>query len=169
VSQLSFSQVGQNFPDLIGKTLKDATVTLPTDTKGKMTLIGIAYSQKSQADLQTWFQPVYTNFIEESKGSLFPTESYDINIYFVPMTAGINIGAGKIKDYLNKELDPELQKYVLLYEGEIKGYKEKLSLGAKDLPYFFLLDEQGKIVYQTSGSYSESKMDQILKKLDNED
>jgi hypothetical protein len=168
-SHVSFSQVGQDFPNLVGKTLKDATVTLPVDTKGKMTLIGIAYSQKSQSDLESWFQPIYTNFVEEHKGTLFPTDSYDINIYFVPMTAGLSVGSEKIKNYLNKELDPELQKYVLLYDGELKGYKDKLKLGAKDLPYFFLLDELGKIVYQTSGIYSEAKMDQIMKKLDAED
>jgi hypothetical protein len=168
-SHISFSQVGQDFPSLIGKTLKDATVNLPSDTKGKMTLLGLAYSQKSQGDLESWFQPIYTNFVEEHKGSLFPTDSYDINIYFVPMTKGLPVGADKIKDYLNKELDPELQKYVLLYDGELKEYKDKLKLGAKDLPYFFLLDEKGKIVYQTSGVYSEDKMNQIMKKLDAED
>jgi hypothetical protein len=168
-AQISYSQVGESFPDLTGKTLKDAVVTLPAATKGKMTLIGITYSQKSQGDLSSWFQPIYTNFIEESKGSLFPTDSYDINIYFVPMLAGINVGAEKVKNFLNKELDPELQKYVLLYEGEIKAYKDKLKFGAKDLPYFYLLDEGGKIVYQTSGVYSSDKLDQIIKKLDNED
>jgi hypothetical protein len=165
---LAHAQVGQDFPNLTGKTLKDASVTIPTDTKGKMTLIGLAYSQKSQGDLASWFQPIYTNFIEESKGSLFPTDNYDINIYFVPMLTGI-VGADKVKNYLNKELDPVLQKYVLLYEGEIKEYKEKLKFGAKDLPYFFLLDEKGKIIYLTSGIYSEDKLNQILKKLDSED
>ena len=36
----------------------------------------------------------------------------------------------------------------------------------KNLPYFFVLDEEGKIVYATSGLYSEKKMSNIEEILD---
>ena len=165
-----FSQTGQIFPDLSGKTLNSETVVLPKDTKGKMTLIGISYSQKSEDELTSWFQPIYTNFIEKVKGNLFPTDNYDINIYLVPMLVGINKNGGdQLRKYLKSQLDPELQKYVLIYEGELKPYKDKLKFGAKDTPYFYLLDEEGKIVYQTSGAYSNEKLNKILEILDKEE
>ena len=167
---LCFSQSGQFFPDLTGKTLTNATVTLPKDSKGKMTLIGISYSQKSEDELTSWFQPIYTNFIEETKGNLFPADNYDINIYLIPMLVGINKNGGeKLRQYLKSQLDPELQKYVLIYEGELKPYKDKLKFGAKDTPYFYLLNEDGKIVYQTSGAYSNDKMEKIFEILDKEE
>jgi hypothetical protein len=165
-----FSQSGQIFPDLSGKALANENVTLPKDTKGKMTLIGISYSQKSEDELSSWFQPIYTNFIEKVKGNLFPVDNYDINIYLVPMLVGINKNGGdKLRQYLKSQLDPELQKYVLIYEGELKPYKDKLKFGAKDTPYFYLLDEEGKIVYQTSGAYSNDKLEKILEILDKEE
>jgi hypothetical protein len=165
-----FSQSGQIFPDLTGKTLMNQTVTLPKDTKGKMTLVGISYSQKSEDELTSWFQPIYTNFIEKVKGDLLPTDNYDINIYLVPMLVGINKNGGdKLRQYLKSQLDPELQKYVLIYEGELKPYKDKLQFGAKDAPYFYLLNEDGKIVYHTSGAYSNDKLEKILEILDKEE
>jgi hypothetical protein len=165
----SSAQSGQIFPDLTGKTLSDQTVSLPKDTKDRMTLIGISFSQRSEEELSGWFQPIYTNFIEKVQGNLFPTDEYDINIYFVPMLVGINKGAGnKLRDYLKSQLDPELQEYVLIYEGELKPYKDKLKFGAKDTPYFYLLDAEGKIVYMTSGAFSNEKLQRIIETLDEE-
>jgi 5-dehydro-2-deoxygluconokinase len=37
----------------------------------------------------------------------------------------------------------------------------ELDFEKKDIPYFFVLDKDGKIIFATSGSYSESKLDQI--------
>jgi hypothetical protein len=50
---------------------------------------------------------------------------------------------------------------VLFYKGELKPYKEALDFEKKDIPYFFVLDKTGKIVYATSGKYTTAKMDQI--------
>jgi hypothetical protein len=165
----AYSQSGQAFPDLTGKTLSNQSLTLPKDTKGRMTLIGISFSQKSEDELSSWFQPIYTNFIEKAEGNLFPTDEYDINIYFVPMLVGINKGAGeKLRTYLKSQLDPELQEYVLIYEGELKPYKDKLKFGAKDTPYFYLLNTDGKIVYMTSGAFSNEKLQSVIEALEEE-
>jgi hypothetical protein len=40
----------------------------------------------------------------------------------------------------------------------LKTYKEALDFEKKDIPYFFVVDPEGKIVYATSGKYSEAKM-----------
>ena len=87
---------------------------------------------------------------------------YDVNVYFVPMFTGINAAAtGTAKRKALKNIDPQLLPYVLFYRGELKPYKEALDFEKKDVPYFFLLDPQGKIVYATSGKYAESKMDKV--------
>jgi len=36
-----------------------------------------------------------------------------------------------------------------------------LNMKDKNSPYFFVLDENGKILYATSGSFSEKKMEDI--------
>jgi hypothetical protein len=156
--------IAQNtFPEISGKTLSDKTISIPKSTNGKFTLVGMAYSKKSEDNLKTWFQPIYTTFIQQQEGGLFPQESYDVNIYFIPMITGIKQSAGdKIEDKMKKNVDKELHAHVLLYEGELKPYKDQLKMTEKDEPYFFVLDDKGKIVYNCSGAFNQKKLEKIL-------
>lgn len=159
---LAHAQVtGKMFPDMEAETVEDKKVKLPQDTKGKYTLLGLAYSKKSEDDLNSWFQPVFEKYIQKTSGVL-ASFSYDVNVYFVPMFTGINAAAtGTAKRKALKNIDPQLLPYVLFYKGELKTYKESLEFDKKDVPYFFVLDPNGKIVHATLGKYTEEKMSEI--------
>src|SRR5688572_23934895 len=153
--------VGKNFPLMEAETVEDKKVKLPGDVAGKYTLVGLAYSKKSEDELNSWFQPVFGKFIQKTKG-LMAGFAYDVNVYFVPMFTGVNAAAtGTAKKKALKNIDPQLLPYVLFYRGELKTYKEALDFEKRDIPYFFVLDPQGKIVYATSGKYEEAKMDAV--------
>ncbi len=157
-----FSQVeGKSFPDMEAETVEDKVVSLPQDTQGKYTLLGLAYSKKSEDDLNTWFEPVYLKFIAENQG-LFASFGYDVNVFFIPMFTGVKAAAaGSAKKKAAKNIDPRLLPHVLFYKGDLNTYKNALAFEKKDVPYFFVLDEAGKIVYATSGAYSDGKMNEI--------
>jgi len=157
-----FGQViGKQFPDMIAETIEDKKVNLPADIKGKFTLIGLAYSKKSEGELNTWFEPIFSKFVQKPEG-LLAGMGYDVNVFFVPMFTGINAAAeGTAKRKALKNLDPQLFPYILFYKGELKSYKEALDFERRDIPYFFVLNTEGKIVYATSGAFSESKLDAI--------
>jgi len=153
--------VGKTFPDMEAETVEDKKVKLPLDVKGKYTLLGLAYSKKSEDDLNTWFQPVYEKFMRKS-GGLMEGFGYDVNVYFVPMFTGVNAAAtGTAKRKAIKNVDPLLLPNILFYKGELKPYKEALDFEKKDIPYFFVLDPEGKILYATSGKCSEKKLGEI--------
>lgn len=160
--QFSIAQViGKQFPAMDAETAEDKKVKLPDDVKGKYTLLGLAYSKKSEDELNTWFEPVFSKFVQKASG-LMAGMGYDVNVYFVPMFTGINAAAtGTAKKKAIKNLDPQLLPYILFYKGELKTYKEALDFERRDIPYFFVLDPQGKIVYATSGAWSEEKMDKV--------
>ncbi len=150
--------IGRTFPSMTTETVEDKKVILPEGGLGKYTLIGLAYSKKSEDELTSWFQPVFGKFIQKSTG-LFSGFTYDVNVYFVPMFTGVNAAAtGTAKRKAAKSIDPQLLPYVLFYRGELKTYKEALDFEKKDIPYFFVLDSKGKIVYATSGKYTDAKM-----------
>ncbi len=152
---------GKMFPAMEVETVEDKKVNLPQDVKGKYTLLGLAYSKKSEDELNSWFQPVFEKYIQKTKG-LLAGFTYDVNVYFVPMFTGINAAAtGTAKRKALKNIDPQLLPYVLFYKGELKPYKEALEFDKKDVPYFFVLDPTGKIVHATIGKYTEDKMDEI--------
>mgnify|MGYP000384717440 CR=1 FL=1 len=161
-SQLLSAQViGKMFPDMEAETVEDKKINLPTDTKGKYTLLGLAYSKKSEDELNSWFNPVYNKFIRKATG-LLAGMGYDVNVYFVPMFTGVNAAAtGTAKKKAVKNVDPQLLPYILFYRGELKTYKEALDFEKKDVPYFFVLDKEGKIVYATSGRFTPDKLDDI--------
>lgn len=157
----AFAQVGKMFPSMEAETVEDRKVALPGDVKGKYTLLGLAYSKKSEDELNSWYQPVFEKFIQKTSGVLSDF-SYDVNVYFVPMFTGVNAAAtGTAKRKAIKNVDPQLLPYILFYRGELKPYKEALDFEKKDIPYFFVLDSDGKIIFATSGKYSADKMDKI--------
>ena len=152
---------GKMFPAMEVETVEDKKVNLPQDVKGKYTLLGLAYSKKSEDELNSWFQPVFEKYIQKTKG-LLSGFTYDVNVYFIPMFTGVNAAAtGTAKRKALKNIDPQLLPYVLFYKGELKPYKEALEFDKKDVPYFFVLDPTGKIIHATIGKYTEDKMDEI--------
>ncbi len=162
-----FAQMtGNQFPDMSTSTANGKTVNLPVDTKDKYTLLGLAFSKKSEDNLNTWMEPVFWKFINKSDGKidqLFGNHSaYDVNVYFVPMFTGIKTAAtNTAKKQALKKMDPRLIPSILFYKGSMKPYKDALDFQQKDIPYFFVLDKSGKIVYATSGRYSDEKMARV--------
>lgn len=158
---LSAQVIGKTFPEMEAETIEDKKVKLPQDTKGKYTLLGLAYSKKSEDELNTWFSPVFNKFIQKAEGMMAGL-GYDVNVYFIPMFTGVNAAAtGTAKKKALKNTDPLLLPYILFYKGELKKYKDALDFEKKDIPYFFVLDAEGKVLYATSGAFNEDKMDAI--------
>lgn len=169
--QPTSSVINQPFPSMQAETVDDEVINLPEDTKGRITLVGLAYSKKSEKDLSSWMSPVYNTFISQKvnpgSGGLFSSFVYDIDVYLIPMFTGVKAAAaGTAKRKAAKDMDSRLLPYILFYQGKLKPYKEALDFEKKDVPYFFLIDQSGKIVYATSGAYSERKMDGITAAID---
>lgn len=159
----TYAQKGNKFPELEVEPIKGETMVLPQGVSGKITLIGIAYSAKSDRELKTWFNPMYREYIAPVSEDLFvPAIQYDLELYFVAMLKGINQAAGGTLEHkFDEELEEDLKPHVSIHKGAIKAYKKSLKLGKKDHPYFFLIDEKGIILYTTYGPFSTKKLDEI--------
>ena len=157
--------IGSQFPIMNTSTADGKIVDLPKDTRGKFTLLGLAFSKKSEDDLNTWMEPVFWKFIDKPEGKvdqLFGNYQYDVNAFFVPMFTGVKTAATKTaKRQALKKMDPRLIPSILFYKGKLKPYKDALDFQKRDIPYFFVLDEKGKIVYATSGRYTDDKMARV--------
>lgn len=165
---LTLAQVGNPFPPLEGETLDGTAVSLPEGSQGKYTLVGMAYSKRAEQDLQTWFLPVYRAFVQDREGAgLFASFSYDINVYFIPMFTGAKrVASAPAFDSAKRNLDDRLHPLVLFYVGGLDEYRKALEFEGKNKPYFFLLDEEGTIVWAGSGKFTEEKLQAIQTFLD---
>jgi ATP10 protein len=160
----NYKPEGKIFPVLTGEMLNGTSKTIPNDTKGKLTFVGMAYSSKSEDVLKTWYEPVYDKFV--LKRGMFD-KKYDVNLLFVPMYIGLKKAAYEsTMNDLKKSNRKDLYPYILFYKGDLEPYGTDLEMKDKALPYFFLLDEDGKIVYSTSGVFTEGKMEKLEEVLD---
>jgi len=82
IVNVSYAQVGETFPAITGESLQNNMVELPSSTKGKFCLVGLASSQNAELDLQSWMQPVFDMFIHQN--TFIPID-YNLDIYFMPM------------------------------------------------------------------------------------
>ncbi|MFT4785877.1 MAG: hypothetical protein ACI8QD_001156 [Cyclobacteriaceae bacterium] len=151
-----------DFPPMEAESLTNQFINLPEDITGKYTLIGLAFSKKSEEYLNSWFNPAYQQFIYKPETPSLFAGGYDINVYFVPMFTGAKRPAyQKVMDKIRKTIDPKLQPHVLFYKGTLKSYKDVLNFDGKNVPYFYVVNPEGKIVYSTTGAYSDRKMSEI--------
>lgn len=164
---LTNASAQKGFPTISGKTLEDQSISIPTDTKGKVTLIALAYSAKSDKYLKDWLEPIYRNFINPPSSTFMPSIPYDVNIYFIALLKGLaKTAKGKIESNLNKNMDPEYYEHTLISTNEFKPLKSALSLGKKHNPYFYVLNDKGEILYSTEGVYTKYKMQEIVDQVD---
>lgn len=149
----------KSFPQIEGITLDEHKVSLPLNN-GKFSIIAIAYSRSAEDDLKKWLNPLYETFIKKEKnsGGLSAAEVYDVNFFFVPMISGFK----KIADDFKKGTDKEYWPYILDTEKtDIKDVQKKVEAKDKEIPYFYVLNKEGKIVFETSGKYQEAKLSKL--------
>lgn len=155
------AQNGKAFPLLIGQTLDGKILELPESASGKYSLITMAFSEKSQSELESWLNPVYNKFIVKT-GMM--DEIYDVNVFFIPMFTGAKKSVMEsVMKSMKAQSDPEIFPYVLFYKGELGLYEKELGLSEENKPYIFLLDPSGNVVFRSIGRYNDDKMLEIEK------
>jgi hypothetical protein len=169
LATFAHAQVGEMYPAMSGENLQRKDVSLPIKN-GKVTLIALAYSEKSEDDLKAWRSALFDLFIQAPGTDLFNFEPYDGNVKFVVLLMGINkAAAGKVKTKLEENVKDHWKEHIVVVKGKNIDHYPSLDLGKakkeRTKPYFFLLDKNGKIAYSTSGSYTKEKYNELDKKL----
>ncbi len=151
------------FPPLTGETSDGRKINLPAPGAKGYTLVGLAFSQKASPLLEEWAEPAFLRFV--AKHGLF-ADTYEAEVWFIPMFVGGNKVAYEpsLKKF-RKSADPEVAEHVLFFQGEIAPYKQALGMENENIPYFFVLDAEGRIVHRTEGTYSLEKLDAIEERL----
>lgn len=149
----------QTIPEIDGVTADNKKIKIPQDIKGKYSLLCFASSQKAQADLESWLDPIYQKFI--AKTGLMD-DAYDLNLFFIPIVTTSNAAfANSMKKKLKENTQSDLLPNILFCQGNEEEILKPLKMLNSDIPHFILLDKNAKIIYRTSGKYTEEKFDAI--------
>ena len=156
------------FPTLNCETLNGKKFSIPNDVKGKKSVIAIAMSAKAEKALREWNTPIYNTFIADGMGGMLGGKMYDVNVCFVGMVHGIaKLATSEIRDRTKKVVDKKLYDYFMLTEQNVNDFINALNIKDTSEPLFFVLDSEGNIIYQTSGNYSDHKLNSLSEKLIN--
>ncbi|MCB9183765.1 MAG: hypothetical protein H6591_07585 [Flavobacteriales bacterium] len=149
----------QPFPAITGEFADGRVARLPAEGAKGYTIIALAFGQKAQPALEEWFEPAYLRFVE--KHGLFAT-AYEAEVFFVPVFTGLNKAAYEpsMKRF-RKSAAPGIVDRVLFVKAEFEAFKEALGLKGKDIPYFFVLDAEGRVIHREEGAFSDSKLEAI--------
>ncbi len=158
------SVAGQMFPSIECEDYNGKKVNLPIQEKDKCTLLGIAFSNDAEKELQLWINPICSKYApkkDTKNADAFAIAPTDINLFFIPKFSLLNqVMSKKAKEKIKADTDKELYPYLLFYSGD-KPLKKELDIENKDVPYIFVLDKTGKILYSASGKYDSKKLDKI--------
>ncbi len=151
------------FPRLEGEKADGTKVQLPDPKATGFTVVGLAYSQQASPMLEEWAEPAFLRLV--AKHGLFAS-TYEADVWFIPMFVGGNkVAYEPSMKRFRKSADPEVADHVLFYQGEIAPFELALGLHNKDIPYFFVLDREGRVVHRTEGAFSLEKLDAIEEQL----
>lgn len=154
--ELTYSQT---LPEIKGETGDNRNITIPKELRGKYSLLCFASSTKAQKDLESWLDPVYQKYIAKTG---IMDDMYDVNVFFVPILTGSNLQfAATMKKKFKENTQADLQPHVLFCSEDGKDILTSLDMQKSDVPYFLLLDKDAKIIYRTTGGYTEEKFDAI--------
>lgn len=164
---LTFSVVAQtktSFPSLSGHTLEGSAINLPLAGTKKFTIVGLCYKRSAEEDLKSWIQPMYDVFVAKANETDYfdVANYYDVNYFFIPLISGFKKAAADFK----ASTQSDLWKNVIDCDTDIKLLKTQLKPSSDDVPYFYVIDTNGKITEVVSGKYTEAKMDKIQEAID---
>lgn len=164
-SFLALSQKGTIFPTIKGTGLDDKAITVPFKN-GKFTVLAIAFSRSAEDDLKKWLNPLFDAFIKaekESSTGFDLAEVYDVNFVFIPVIAGFK----RVADDFKQGTDKRFWGYVMDTEKtDVKALQKALRVEDNGIPYFYVLDAEGKIVESESGKFSNAKLDKLEDAID---
>ncbi len=159
ITQIGFAQKGEVFPSIDVLDLNDKALNIPNDTKGKFTLIGVAFSEDAQKDLYSWSQPVFSEFMDDNNMSSLV---YDPNVHLILLFTGANqLAYNKAKKQITEGTDESLKDNIVLYKGKMEDYRKTLKMKDRKKPYFFVLDREGNIIYVTQGRYDPKVLNEV--------
>jgi ATP10 protein len=144
VGPIAITKAGQPmmFPTIHAKTLAKRCVVFPSETKGKVGLVFVAFEQRAQADINTWVDPLITDYLA----------SPDVEYYEIPMISGAYRPVARLIDGgMRGGVPVDLHDRTATFYGDRRRFFAATAITDESKPYLFVLNRTGHVVYRTDG------------------
>ena len=144
----------RKFPAIEAETLSGEKITFPDVTKGKYAFILIAFKRQTQGEVDSWLDPFIKEFGKHKSVTFYEIPMISKNWKWMSgwIDAGMRAGVPKSK-----------HDHVATYYGPLSKYFSYFNVKDPGTVYVFLLDKEGKIIYNTSGPADDYKFSELRK------
>jgi hypothetical protein len=157
----SFKQTNK-FPNITCTNLKDKQVVLPTDMQNKRTVIALMLSTKADKYMQNWSQPLYNSLMADGVGGMMSGNMYNANLCFVGAVKGLaKLALPEMIKKAQIQVDKKFHGNFMYTDTDMDVLMKSLNITDKSLPHFIVVEKDGSVIYQTSGAYTEDKLNDI--------
>lgn len=157
----AFTQVNK-FPSITCTNLKDKEVVLPTDMQNKRTVVALMLSTKADKYMQNWAQPLYNSLMADGMGGMMSGNMYNANLCFVGAVKGLaKLALPEMIKKAKNQVDKKFHGNFMYTDTDMDALMKALNITDKSLPHFIVVENDGSIIYQTSGEYTEDKLNDI--------
>ena len=92
--------------------------------------------------------------------------AYDVNVYFIPVLKEQMLPWNQLWNRVSwKRSAGFVAAYIILWKWFVRC-PGKIVYDKDNIPCFFLLDKQGKVIYKTNGAYTDEKYDELDEKIE---
>jgi hypothetical protein len=157
---LAADSVGR-FPSVEGRNLEGERFALPTDFKGELNAVLIAFKREQQRDVDSWmpFLKTLTDAMSDVRIYELPTlgRGYRLIRSFIDggMRGGIPdpaVRAGTVTLYIDKE-----------------EFRRALQLRDEDRIYVLLVDREGRVHWRAEGAFDAESGAELKRRLEQQD
>ena len=150
------------FPSFTCINLNDKQVVLPTDVQNKRTVIALMFSTKADKYMQNWAHPLYNSLMADGAGGMMSGNMYNANLCFVGAVKGLaKLALPEMIKKSKTQVDKKFHGNFMYTDTDLDALMKALNITDKSLPHFFVIEKDGSIIYQTSGTYSDDKLNDI--------
>ena len=144
------------FPDIYAQDLTDKFITLPAESKGKVTMLAVSFSRPEEGTIESWTKPFADSFSGNS----------DTAYYEIGMIGDVGWVSIFIFNGIKGGTPEQKKKNVLVFwEKNKDDFKTVFNITDEKSIYIFLLDKKGKIRFIRSGKKASQKdIQDILEK-----
>ncbi len=134
------------FPTVIAKTLANRAIEFPSQIRGQVGLLFVAFEQNAQQQINSWLTPLISNYLE----------SNDVAYYEIPMISGTyKMAADFIDGGMRRGVPKNLHDRTATYYGPRDAFCNALNITDRSKAYLFVLDREGNIVFRAMGMATE--------------
>ena len=142
------------FPTVSGKNLTGQTFTFPADLKKDYNLIAVAFLREQQADVDTWIPKMealeeqYPQFAFFEVPTIREMNPFSRWFIYQGMRSGIPSEKARLRT-ITLHIDK-------------KPFIRILDIETEDKIYLYLIDRDGKILWQTEQQWSQEKQNRLV-------